>query len=229
MNFEETMTRLSEMGTDQNVKIYRRHGSGDNVFGVSFAMKLLKKEIKTDHDLAVRLWKTGNTDAMTLATMVSDPGRLEVNEVDSWVGDIDYYVVADQFATLVSKTSFAGTKMEEWMSSEMEYRKQVGYSILSSLLRAGTEIPISTLEGYLEEIVREIHSAPNRARYAMNNALISIGVFSPSLKDRAIRAAEEIGKVEVDHGETYCRTPDARSYIERTLKRRMKGGNDARA
>jgi hypothetical protein len=48
----------------------------------------------------------------------------------------------------------------------------------------------------------------------VNNALIAIGIYSPYLKDRAIRAAEEIGKVEVDHAGTYCKTRDARSYIQ---------------
>jgi len=33
----DVMTELEFLGTEQNRKIYRRHGAGDNQFGVSFA------------------------------------------------------------------------------------------------------------------------------------------------------------------------------------------------
>ena len=53
----------------------------------------------------------------------------------------------------------------------------------------------------------------------MNGALISIGVFKPGLRKKAIAAANRIGKVDVDHGETSCKTPDAIPYIEKAAKR----------
>jgi hypothetical protein len=34
-----------------------------------------------------------------------------------------------------------------------------------------------------------------------------------------IKSATRIGKVDVDHGETSCRTPDAKSYIETAVER----------
>ena len=73
----------------------------------------------------------------------------------------------------------------------------------------------------LATIEKEIHRSPNWARYAMNGALISIGVYKPTLRKKAIEAAKRIGKVEVDHGETYCKTPDAVPYIEKASKRKL--------
>ena len=52
----------------------------------------------------------------------------------------------------------------------------------------------------------------------MNGALISIGVYKPSCRTEAIDAAKRIGKVEVDHGETSCKTPDASAYIDKSAK-----------
>ncbi len=54
----------------------------------------------------------------------------------------------------------------------------------------------------------------------MNDALISIGVFKPTLRKQAIEAAQRIGRVEVDHGETTCKTPDAVPYIEKASNRK---------
>jgi hypothetical protein len=88
-------------------------------------------------------------------------------------------------------------------------------------------IPRSSLEKYLGKIVGEIDKSPNRARYAMNNAMISIGVFSPGMREDAIKAAIEVGRVDVDHGETYCKTPDAKSYIERAHARKGRSAKNA--
>ena len=44
----------------------------------------------------------------------------------------------------------------------------------------------------------------------------------PKLQKKAIAAAKRIGKVEVDHGETGCKTPDAASYIAKTVEYRKK-------
>ena len=51
-----TLKELETLGTAQNRKIYRRHGAGGNLFGVSFAnLNALKKGLKTDHALALAL------------------------------------------------------------------------------------------------------------------------------------------------------------------------------
>jgi hypothetical protein len=57
---------------------------------------------------------------------------------------------------------------------------------------------------------------------AMNGALIAIGMRGPGLEKTAIAAAKRIGKVDVDHGETGCKTPDAAEYIRRAVARRKK-------
>ena len=44
----------------------------------------------------------------------------------------------------------------------------------------------------------------------------------PGLTKRALAAATRIGVVDVDHGETSCMTPDARTYIKKTLAHRKK-------
>lgn len=72
----------------------------------------------------------------------------------------------------------------------------------------------------LAEIESDIHGSPNRVRHAMNQALICIGVRNNALRKKALAVAKRIGKVEVDHGETGCKTPDAASYIDNTLAHR---------
>jgi hypothetical protein len=78
----------------------------------------------------------------------------------------------------------------------------------------------ASLKQVLATIEREIHRSPNRARHAMNGAVIAIGTFKPSLRKKALETARRIGKVEVDHGETSCKTPDASSSILKASTRK---------
>ncbi|HEY9420470.1 MAG TPA: DNA alkylation repair protein, partial [Thermoanaerobaculia bacterium] len=77
-------------------------------------------------------------------------------------------------------------------------------------------------EKLLARIERDIHSERNRVRYEMNNLVIAIGGRNPDLQEKAIAAASRIGKVEVDHGETGCKTPEAVSYIRKMAERKKK-------
>jgi len=54
----------------------------------------------------------------------------------------------------------------------------------------------------------------------MNNTLIAIGARGGMLEQKALDAAAAVGTVEIDHGETNCKTPDAAAYIQKTLQRR---------
>ena len=53
-----------------------------------------------------------------------------------------------------------------------------------------------------------------------SRAVIAIGLRNANLEKRAIAAARRIGKVEVDHGDTSCKTPDAEPYILKASARK---------
>ena len=110
--------------------------------------------------------------------------------------------------------------MRAWMRSPEETRREVGYGILTARLRDdASSVSDADALKVLATIEKEIHRSPNWARRAMNGALIGIGVYKPALRKKAIEAAKRIGKVEVDHGETSCKTPDAVAYIGKALSR----------
>ncbi len=223
MNFNQVRSELKKCGTAQNRKIYGRHGVREPMYGVSFAnLKRLAKVIKTDQKLAERLWATGNHDARVLATMTADPATIRSRKLDEWVRDLDNYVLSDAFSSLVTRTGFAKSKADRWTKSRQEFVGQVGFNLLCALASSNNTLPASYFLDHLKVIEERIHSSANRVRHAMNQAVICIGVRSPGLKRRAVAAAKRIGKVEVDHGETACKTPDASAYIEKVLVYREK-------
>ncbi|WP_242212796.1 DNA alkylation repair protein [Bacillus cereus group sp. BfR-BA-01383] len=223
MLLEEVMQQLEEYGTEQTSKTYKNHGAKEPLFGVSFAnLKLLKKKIKKDHDLAISLWQTKNMDAMTLATYILDPKKVTTEQLNSWVQDVDYYCLMDVLMTAICTSPIAIARMEEWTKSDDEWIGRAGWSLLANIAIKNKTLHDDFFLPYLTEIRIHIHNEKNRKKEAMNSALIAIGIRNEYLERQAIEIAREIGKVEVDHGATSCKTPDAEPYIKKVRERAEK-------
>lgn len=192
------------------------------MFGVSYAvLGKLTKKIKTDHALAVQLWASGNHDARILATMVADPARLDAKTAQAWAKAVDYHALADAFAGLVAKAPSALTLAEKWANAKDEFLSTAGWGIYARLAAAGVADD-ALCSKLLAAIEKAIHTRPNYTRYAMNAAVIAIGGRSPGLRKAATAAANRIGPVEVDHGDTDCKTPDAATYIKKIWDRKKR-------
>ncbi|MCU5446573.1 DNA alkylation repair protein [Bacillus cereus] len=223
MLLEEVMQQLEEYGTEQNRKTYKNHGAKEPLFGVSFAnLKLLKKKIKKDHDLAILLWETKNMDAMTLATMILDLKKVTTELLNKWVQEVDYYCLMDVLMTAICTSPIAIERMEEWTKSDDEWIGRAGWSLLANIAIKNKTLQDDFFFPYLEEIKANIHNEKNRKKEAMNSALIAIGIRNEDLERKAIEMAREIGKVQVDHGATSCKTPDAEPYIKKARERAKK-------
>lgn len=223
MNFDEALQALEQAGTAQNRKVFARHGVGGRMFGVSYAfLKALAKKLKTDHALAEQLWTADNHDARILATMIADPLRASAAQLDQWAADLDSYVIVDAFAGFAAKTKHAVSKAKSWHRKKSEWLAAAGWTLIARLALDNRELPDEFFEDGLTVIEEGIHRAPNRVRHTMNGAVIAIGLRNEKLTKSALAAAQRIGKVEVDHGETSCQTPDAIEYIRRSLARRKK-------
>ena len=194
--------------------------SNKAMFGVSFAnLKILTKKIKKNHPLALKLWATGNMDAMILATMIADPSMLKDNEIREWVKSCDYYPLTDSFAKeIVYKNPAYQKYIDEWANSPDEWEARVAWILIAIQAREDQKRDDSYFADLIPIIIDQIHKRKNRTKEAMNYALIAIGIRNEALRVLAIKAADTIGKVQVDHGETSCKTPLAREYIENAVE-----------
>jgi 3-methyladenine DNA glycosylase AlkD len=215
------MKDLKKMGTEQNRKVYARHGVNANMYGVSFAnLNALKKKIGRNHPIAQELWATGNHDARILATMIAEPDRMIKTDLEAWAQNLDNYIITDAFSQIPAQSKFAKALAEKWIKSKSEWIGEAGWNIVSHLAMRDPSLPDAYFITKLNFIQTKIHTAKNRARHAMNNAVIAIGIRSADLEKQSLAVAQAIGKVIVDHGETGCKTPDASAYIRKTLARK---------
>lgn len=222
MQYQDVMAELAAAGCEQTRKTYLRHGAPEPLFGVSFAkLYEFRKRLKKQHALSEQLWASGNADARILATMIADPAQATRASLEVWCQAIGYHGLTGSFADFVALTAFAREVERDWLDSEHEMVARVGWNLVC--LRAMEDMVTldAEFEAYLSRIEREIHRAPNRVREAMNSALIAIGIRSAELEVLAVAAARRIGKVEVDHGATSCKTPDAETYILKARARKQ--------
>ena len=225
MTLAEAMAALERAGSPQTRKTYARHGAPEPMFGVSFAtLKTLMKRIGVDHELGLALWETGNFDARNLAVKVVDPARMSPGELDRWAAAPYAPMCVAYVAHVAAEGPHARAKADQWLAAPSRALRCVAWTLVGAMAMCDETAPDAWFAERLAEIERSIHAAPNARRAAMNQAVIAIGCRSAALRKAATAAAKRIGKLEVDHGDTACRTPDAAEYIDKAWSRSAQKG-----
>ena len=216
MTLAEAMSALEQAGAEQTRKTYLRHGATEPMFGVSFAtLKLLHKAIGVDHELAVSLWDTGNLDARNLAVKIVDPLQMTMPLLDEWARRDVPRACGAYVAEVASESEHAMPCVSAWLTSQDMAQRATAWSLVAVLAMRDQNLPDSWFLDELAEIEKLIHQAPNDLRPPMNMAMIAIGCRNEALRVAAKSAANRIGKVIIDHGDTACKTAVATESIDK--------------
>lgn len=225
MTVKEIMTELKKLGDPKIKTILRQHGVREPFFGVRVGdLKPIQKKIKTDYGLAKELYATGNADAMYLAGLIADDGRMSPDDLQTWVRQAVSQNISEYTVPWVAAGSPHGYKKAlEWIDAKEEHIAAAGWSTLSCVLalKPDDQLDIASLRTLLTRVAGDIHNAPNRVRYTMNNFVISVGAYVTPLYKDAIAASGKMGPVTVDMEGTSCKVPDA---IESIAKIEARGG-----
>lgn len=216
------MTFLEQNGSEQTKKVLKRHGAREPFFGVKVEFfKKIQKKVKKDHNLSIELYNTGNTDAMYLAGLIADEKQISKAELNNWVENAYWYMLSEFTVPWVAAESRFGMELAlEWIESSNEQKASAGWAALSNLaaIKQDSELDINLYSLLLDRVEKEIHQSANRVRHTMNGFVIASGCSITNLKEKALSVADKIGKVSVDMGDTACKVPQARDYIEKTEK-----------
>ncbi|WP_042461854.1 DNA alkylation repair protein [Neobacillus dielmonensis] len=227
MNVESIMEKLQELGSEQTKKTFMNHGASGSLFGVKVGdLKKLVKFVKRDQDLALALYKTGNSDAMYLAGLSVNPKLMTKETLQSWVKQANWYLLAEYtVAGVAAESPYALELAREWMDSEEEMIAVAGWSTYANYLSITPDemLDIQEIRRLLIRVENTIHQEQNRVRYVMNGFVISVGAYVTSLHNEAIRVGEAIGKVHVNMGNTACKVPLAVPYIRKIEERNKIG------
>lgn len=186
-------------------------------------MKPIQKRIKTDYQLALDLYATGNYDAMYLAGLVADDAKMTKKDLNHWVKTANGGALPTATVPWVAAGSKNGYEIAlEWIESAKENVAVAGWATLSSLvaIKHDEELDQAGLKRLLKRVQETIHQQPDSVRLAMNGFVIALGTYVRELSDLAAQAAAKIGPVSADMGDTACIVPDA---LERIRKAQQSG------
>ncbi len=222
MTFESVMQQLETMGNEQTKTVLMRHGAQEPFFGVKVGdLKKIVRKVKKNHELALKLYDTGNSDAMYLAGLISEPKKMSKEQIQGWAEKAYWYMISEYtVAWVAAESNFGWELAKEWIVSNQERLGSAGWATFSSILAVtpDEQLNMRELDELLDLVGENIHSSPNRVRYTMNGFIISTGSYVYPLLEKSKTIAKQIGKVEVGMGSTSCKVPIALQYIQKVEK-----------
>jgi len=210
---KEIMTQLESFGDANVKKILLKHGVKEPLFGVKVEhLKTIQKKIKKDYQLANELYHTNNADAMYLAGLIADDEKMTKDDLQKWVKAATSNNISEYTVPWVAAGSPYGFELAmEWINAKEEHIAAAGWTTLSGLvaLKPDTDLDIPTIKSLLSRIEKNIDTAKDRERSAMNSFIIAAGTYITSLTKDAIATAKKIS--------TAAKLPDAITYINKAV------------
>jgi 3-methyladenine DNA glycosylase AlkD len=221
--FEEVMGILKSLGTESRWRFNLKNGAGTNQFGVGMMqMKNLAKDIKMDHPLALRLWETGNTDAMILASMIMDASKIPPDRAENMVLPLSYSPLIDELAfNALINMPFAKIMMQKWIRSTSASLGRVGWNLAIDRIASVKPMPIS-IDTILDDIENNMKNAEKLRQEAMNRCLCEIGIRVSEYTNRCIAIGEKIGRLDELSVSEACASTYAPEWIAAGLRLREK-------
>lgn len=176
MTLNETLKELEKLGNAKVRAQNAKSGAGEDQYGVSLGdIRKLAKKIRTNHELALSLWKTGNVDAQFLATLLIEPKKLSTKEMDRMVRSITFVRVADWLlAYVVRQHPDKETLREGWMTDDDRWAARAAWDLTAE--RVGKSPDGLDLPALLDRIESEMADANPEVQWTMNNTLATIGI-----------------------------------------------------
>ena len=211
MNKEAVIDILESQKDERGLTYWEKFGyKGLKTYGLGVTkLKKIGKQIGRDHDLALELWEMPVYDTKVLATVIANPKELTREQIDKHIKETDFWLLSDCYCNyLLHKSPFINELAETWTKSSDHLLRRCGYLLVHNIAKDNKKMSDPYFEELIEVIESSLQSEDNFVRDAMNNALLMIGQRNKELNKRAIEAAKNIGKVEVDYGDNSCQARD---------------------
>src|SRR5438445_8509753 len=136
MTDKDIVAELKKLGTAQTKKMWMTHGTQEPCLGVKVEdMKKIQKRVKMDYAVALELYDTGIADAMYLAGLIADDAKMTKKDLQHWVENATWGMVAEFTVPWVASASPHGREMAlKWIESRDETIASAGWQTYSSMV-----------------------------------------------------------------------------------------------
>jgi len=194
------IARLEALASPEDAAGMARFGiRGARVLGVPVkTLRSIAREAGRSHALAEELWASGIHEARILASIVAEPKRVTLDQMERWAVDLDSWDLCDQCCTnLWVRTPFARERALVWSEREEEFVKRAGFVLMVQVAGKDKGAPAELLHRYLARAEREAGDERNFVKKAVSWAIREIGQRGAELNRAAVAVARRLQASEL--------------------------------
>ncbi|WP_306335107.1 DNA alkylation repair protein [Streptomyces sp. KL118A] len=212
------MAELAALDDPKTRQVNARHGDDH---GVNLGkLRALAKRLKTQQDLACRLWEAEDTAARLLALLICRPKAFERDRLDAMVREARTPKVHDWLVNyVVKKSPHAEELRRAWSADPDPVVASAGWALTTERVAkkpAGLDLP-----GLLDVIEAEMKDAPERLQWEMNHCLAQIGIEHAEHRTRALDIGERLQVLKDYPTSPGCTSPFAPVWITEMVRRQQ--------
>jgi len=194
------LTELYSKANPKNVEEMKRFGikSTNNMLGVSAKpLFAIAKNIGTNQELALELWKTGIYDARILSTLIADPKKIKKSTMNAWAKDFDNWAICDCACMHCFRDTPYGHELAvKWLKRKEEFVRRAGFTLIATLCVHDKKSDDKVFLKYLSIVYKYTTDERNYVKKGVNWALRQIGKRNLKLNAAAIKTAKKIHKLD---------------------------------
>lgn len=213
----EVMAELAALADPRTREVNEKHGDDH---GVNLGrLRALAMRLKTQQDLAGRLWATEDSAARLLALLICRPKAFGRDELDAMLREARTPKVHDWLVNyVVKKNPHAEELRVAWSADPDPVVASAGWALTTE--RVAKKPEGLDLAGLLDVIESEMKDAPDRLQWAMNHTLAQIGIEHPEYRGRAVDIGERLEVLKDYPTSPGCTSPFAPVWISEMVRRR---------
>ncbi|MWA15798.1 DNA alkylation repair protein [Streptomyces sp. BA2] len=212
----EVMAELAELEDPKARAVNEKRGDDH---GVNLSkLRALAKRLKTQQELAYRLWETGDTAARLLALLICRPNAFDRDELDAMLREARAPKVHDWLVNYVVKKSPHAEELRlAWSADPDPVVASAGWALTTE--RVAKKPEGLDLAALLDVVEAEMKDAPDRLQWAMNHCLAQIGIEHAEHRARAIDIGERLEVLKDYPTPAGCTSPFAPTWISEMVRR----------
>ncbi|WP_425387309.1 DNA alkylation repair protein [Arthrobacter castelli] len=214
------MAELAELEDPKTRKVNEKHGDDH---GVNLSkLRALAKRLKTQQELARRLWETDDSAARLLALLICRPKGFERDELDTMLRQARTPKVHDWLVNyVVKKNPHAEELRRAWSADPDPVVASAGWALTTERVMKKPEgLDLTAL---LDVVEAQMKDAPERLQWSMNECLGQIGIKHPEHRARAIDIGERLEVLKDYPTPPGCTSPFVPLWIGEMVRREDDG------
>ncbi|MER6158202.1 DNA alkylation repair protein [Streptomyces sp. NPDC001868] len=214
----EVLAELAALEDPKAREVNERHGDDH---GVNLGrLRAIAKRLKTQQELARRLWATDDSAARLLALLICRPKEFGRDELDGMLRGARTPKVHDWLVNyVVKKNPHAEELRLSWSADPDPVVAGAGWALTTE--RVAKKPEGLDLPGLLDVIEAEMKDAPDRLQWAMNHCLAQIGIDHAEHRARAIDIGERLEVLKDYPTSPGCTSPFAPVWITELVRRQQ--------